>query len=44
MDIMKVIGYRVAVPTALDFLKYYLKIVLDIGHRKEETNTDKLLV
>ena len=44
MDIMKVIGYRVAVPTALDFLKYYLKIVLEIGYRKEEGNTEKVLV
>ncbi len=31
IDILKTIKYRVAAPTTLDFLKYYLKKVLNIG-------------
>lgn len=31
MDILKVIKYRIPAPTSLDFLKYYLKQVLNIG-------------
>ena len=31
IDILRVINYRIPVPTALDFLKYYLKEVLKIG-------------
>lgn len=31
MDILRIINYRIPAPTALDFLKYYLKEVLNIG-------------
>lgn len=31
MDILKVIKYKIAAPTALDFLKVYLKDVLNIS-------------
>ncbi len=31
MDILKVINYRIAAPTSLEFLKVYLKQVLNIG-------------
>ena len=31
MDILKTIKYRIPAPTSLDFLKYYLKQVLNIG-------------
>jgi hypothetical protein len=31
MDILRVINYRIPAPTILDFLKFYLKEVLDIG-------------
>lgn len=30
--ILQTIDYRIAAPTVLDFLKVYLKEVLDIGH------------
>ena len=32
LDILKVIAYRIPAPTSLDFLKVYLKKVLNIGH------------
>ena len=32
LDILKVIKYKIPAPTALDFLKVYLKEVLGIGH------------
>lgn len=32
LEILKVIRYKIAAPTVLDFLKIYLKEVLDIGH------------
>ena len=31
MDILKTIKYRIPAPSSLDFLKYYLKQVLNIG-------------
>lgn len=31
MDILKCINYKIQAPTSLDFLKVYLKDVLDIG-------------
>jgi hypothetical protein len=31
MEILKVISYRIPAPTSLDFLKVYLKKVLNIG-------------
>jgi hypothetical protein len=31
MDILKIINYKIPAPTTLDFLKYYLKRVLNIG-------------
>ena len=31
MEILKTIKYRIPAPTSLDFLKYYLKQVLNIG-------------
>ena len=34
MDILRVINYRIPAPTILDFLKYYLKEILDIGSPK----------
>lgn len=42
LDVLKTIRYKIPAPTVLDFLKVYLKEVLDIGHqantslRKEE--------
>jgi len=51
LEILKTIHYRIPAPTVLDFLKVYLKNVLEIGHqgntslKKEEkealpTNSD----
>ena len=33
LDILKVIHYRVPAPTILDFLRIYLKQILNIGHQ-----------
>jgi len=33
LEILKTIHYRIPAPTALDFLKVYLKDILEIGHR-----------
>ncbi len=41
MDIMRVINYRIAAPTSLDFLKVYLKQVLNIGKPGKSSNKDK---
>lgn len=41
MDILKVINYRIAAPTSLDFLKVYLKLVLNIGKCGKSQNKDK---
>ena len=32
LDILQVINYQIPAPTVLDFLRIYLKEVLDIGH------------
>ena len=32
LDILRAINYHIPAPTVLDFLRYYLKEVLDIGH------------
>ena len=32
LEILKVINYKIAMPTPLDFLRVYLKEVLNIGH------------
>ena len=39
MDILKTIKYRIPAPTSLDFLKYYLKQVLNIGKSGKSQNT-----
>lgn len=44
MDILRIISYRIPAPTALDFLKYYLKEVLMIGdvgksHKPKESTS-----
>lgn len=41
MDILKVINYRIAAPTSLDFLKVYLKLVLNIGKCGKSQSKDK---
>ena len=42
MEILKTIKYRIPAPTSLDFLKYYLKQVLNIGKSgKSATNKEK---
>lgn len=41
MDILKVINYRIAAPTSLDFLKVYLKQVLNIGTCGKSSKKDK---
>jgi protein involved in sex pheromone biosynthesis len=45
MDILRVINYKIPAPTILDFLKFYLKQVLDIGspksHKNNKSNSDK---
>lgn len=44
MDILRVLKYKVPAPTSLDFLKLYLKDVLDIGapgSLKQSKNNDK---
>jgi Cyclin, N-terminal domain len=38
MDILKTIKYRIPAPTSHDFLKYYLKQVLNIGRSGKSTN------
>ena len=46
MDILKVINYRIPAPTSYDFLRVYLKEILNIGHpgksprdKEEKKNT-----
>lgn len=45
LEILKTIHYKIPAPTVLDFLKVYLKEVLEIGHlgntslKKEEKDT-----
>lgn len=34
MEILKIIKYRIPAPTSLDFLKVYLKEILNIGYTK----------
>ena len=34
MDILRAISYKIPAPTILDFLKFYMKQVLDIGSPK----------
>lgn len=41
MDILKVINYRISAPTSLDFLKVYLKQVLNIGKCGKTSAKDK---
>lgn len=41
MDILKVINYRISAPTSLDFLKVYLKQVLNIGKSGKSQSKDK---
>ena len=43
MDILKAIHYRIPAPTSLEFLKVYLKDVLDIGQcgKSSKTNDSK---
>lgn len=44
MDILRVINYRIPAPTTLDFLKHYLKEVLNIGtpgQSKKKANDKK---
>ena len=41
MDILKVINYRIPAPTSHDFLKYYLKEVLNIGSVGKSGSKDK---
>jgi hypothetical protein len=41
MDILRVINYRIAAPTSLDFLKAYLKQVLNIGKCGKSFSKDK---
>lgn len=36
MEILKVIKYKIPAPTSLDFLKVYLKDILNIGYSKKE--------
>lgn len=42
MDILKVINYRISAPTSLDFLKVYLKQVLNIGKSGKSTKDSSL--
>lgn len=37
-DILKVINYKIPAPTSLDFLKVYLKDVLNIGYTRKSSN------
>ena len=39
LDILKVINYRIPAPTVLDFLRIYLKEVLNIGHQGKSSLT-----
>ena len=39
LDILQVINYRIPAPTVLDFLRVYLKQVLDIGHQGKSSLT-----
>lgn len=41
MEIMKIIKYRIPAPTSLDFLKVYLKEILNIGYTKRPKVEDK---
>lgn len=41
MDILRVINYRISAPTSLDFLKVYLKQVLNIGKCGKSSSKDK---
>ena len=41
MDILKVINYRIPAPTSLDFLKVYLKQVLNIGKCGKSSKDNK---
>ena len=41
MDILRVINYRISAPTSLDFLKVYLKQVLNIGKCGKSSKKDK---
>jgi len=42
LDILKTINYKIAMPTPFDFLKVYLKQVLNIGHAgKTSINKEK---
>lgn len=43
MDILKSINYKIAAPTSLDFLKVYLKQVLNIGKcgKSSSSSSDK---
>ena len=41
MDVLKAINYRIAAPTSLDFLKIYLKQVLNIGKCGKSSTKDK---
>lgn len=40
MDILKTIKYRIPAPTSHDFLKYYLKQVLNIGRSGKSSNVE----
>ena len=39
LDILQVINYQIPAPTVLDFLRVYLKQVLDIGHQGKTSLT-----
>ena len=41
MDILKVINYRIPAPTSMEFLKVYLKQVLNIGKPGKSYSKDK---
>ena len=41
LDVLKVIHYKIATPTILEFLKVYLKQVLGIDHQKNTSLTDE---
>lgn len=41
MDILRTINYRIPAPTSYDFLKVYLKQVLNIGKCGKSSSKDK---
>jgi hypothetical protein len=41
MEVLKVINYRIPSPTSLDFLKVYLKWVLNIGKSGKDSQANK---